>query len=230
MMAQQGIVKGDALQRIGSAGFILGAILIVIGNILLPRAVDARNVQEMVTAMGQRQFLTQISALLIMIGIWAVMTGAAGIYRSITTGGAAWARLGFYFVVVGTALWIVNLALDMASASAVANWLAAPATGRDAAYDVVSALSAFGLGVFSMNITVYWMAFAFLGVGMVRSAAYPRWLSWAGLILNAPVASLGIIQIVTGRLNTLNLIFMVLSLLSALWILATGIWVARKAW
>jgi hypothetical protein len=230
MTHQQGIVKGDVLQRIGSAGFIIGAVLIVTGNILLPRAVDARSVREMVTAMGEQQFLTRLSALLITIGIWAVMIGAAGVYRSLAAGGGAWARLGFYFVVVGTALWTVNLALDMASANAVAGWLAASGSGKEAAYYVVAALSAFGLGIFSMNIIIYWLAFAFLGIGMVGSAVYPRWLGWVGVILGMTLAPIGFIQIVTGRLNILNLIFMVFSLLAALWILAVGIWVARKAW
>jgi hypothetical protein len=227
-MTDQGIVKGEGLQKIGGAGFIIGAVLIVIGNVLLPRAVDARNVQEMVTAMGAQQRLTQLSTLLIAAGIWAVMIGASGVYRSITTRVAAWARLGFHFIVVGTALWTVSLALDMASARAVSNWLAAQAAAKDAAYYVVDALSALGLGIFSLNISVYWLAFAFLGIGMVGSAVYPRWLGWVWLILGFVVAPIGIVQIVTGRSSTLNLVFMGCSFVTALWTFVTGIWIARN--
>ncbi len=230
MAQQQGIVKGDALQKIGSAGFIIGTILLVIGNLLLPRAANPGNVQEMVAKLGEEKFPAQVSALLLAVGIWAVMIGMAGVYRSIPAGRTAWARLGFYVIVVGTALWTVSLAGDVATASAVANWLAAPAVGKEAAYSVVAALSAFGHGVYSMTLIVNWLAIAFLGIGMVGSAVYPRWLGWVGLILGIAVIAVGIIQTFAGRLNTLNLIFMVLSLLTTLWLFVVGIWVARKAW
>ncbi len=230
MTGEHGIVKGDALQKIGSAGFLIGAVLMVIGTILLPRTSGAGSVQEMVTAMGKEQFLTRFSALLITAGTWAMMIGAMGVYRSITAGGAAWARVGFSFVVAGTALWTVSLALDMAAADAVANWLAAPAAAKEAAYYAVAALSAFGLGMFSMNIVIYWLAFVFLGIGMILSALYPRVVGWGGVILGIAGASLGVIQLFTGRLNALNLIYTAVSLLTTLWLIVTAAWIARKAW
>lgn len=39
--------------------------------------------------------------------------------------GAAWARIGYYIALAGTALWTVSLSLDVAVASAAANWLSA---------------------------------------------------------------------------------------------------------
>jgi len=36
MTQQQGIVKGGALQKIGSAGFIIGAALMVMTGLLMP--------------------------------------------------------------------------------------------------------------------------------------------------------------------------------------------------
>ncbi|MBI2288235.1 MAG: hypothetical protein HYY41_02030 [Chloroflexi bacterium] len=231
MAQQQGIVKGDALQKLGSAGFIIGAILLVIFNILLPRAADPSNVQEMLKKMGGQEALSQVSALLIAVGTWAVMIGTAGVYRSISAGGAAWARLGFYGTVVGTAMWTVSLALHMATAGAAANWMTAPAAGQATAYSVAAALSAAGLATFSMTIIVVWLALIFLGIGMVLSTVYPRWLGWVVIVLGiATVVAVGLPQAFAGISSTLNLIFMALSLLTTLWILVIGIWVARKAW
>jgi hypothetical protein len=231
MAQQQGIVKGDVLQKIGSAGFIIGAILLVIFNLLLPRAADPSSTQEVLRKFGEQEVLTQICALLLAIGAWAVMIGSAGVYRSISTGGAAWARLGFYGIVVGTAMWAVNFALTMATAGAAANWLAAPAAGQATAYSVAASLYAASAAVETMSIIVYWLALVVLGIGMVFSAVYPRWIGWVGIVLGiATVAAVGVVAAFAGPSSTLELTFMVLSLLSMLWALVVGIWVARKAW
>ena len=112
MAQEEGIVKGDALQKMGSAGFIFGAILIAIGSLLLPHAaVPSSNWQEMQKELGEQAVLFQACALLMIFGYWAVMIGTAGVYRSITAAGAAWARVGFYFNLMGTAIWTVGMSL-----------------------------------------------------------------------------------------------------------------------
>ena len=111
LMQQQGIVKGDVLQRIASVGLILGAILMIIAGILYPRISDASSTQEWLQTYGDQELLTQICKFLFSIGIWAVMAGAMGIYRSISARGAAWARLGFYGILAGTAMFTIAWAL-----------------------------------------------------------------------------------------------------------------------
>jgi hypothetical protein len=51
---QSRIVEGDALQRLGSAGYLIGALLLVEGSLLLPCASDLGDVQAM-----QRTFAGQ---------------------------------------------------------------------------------------------------------------------------------------------------------------------------
>ena len=183
----------------------------------------------MLKPLGEQAFRAEVASLLIAAGFWAMMIGATGIYRSFTLG-AAWGRLGFYFLIVGTTLQTVSLSLDIATASAVANWLAASAEGQEAAWSVVVVLNAVGRGVIPMTWIVYWLGFAFFGIAMVRSALYPRWLGWVGLILATPVVAVGIIQTFTARTTTVTLVFVVLALLTNFWALAVGIWIARKAW
>jgi hypothetical protein len=231
MTQQQDIVQGDALQKIGGAGFIVGAILMALGGLLMPYAAKSTsNVREMLTPLGENEFSAQMSSLLMMIGIWAMMVGATGLCRTITVGGAAWARQGSNFILVGTATWTASLASDVATASAVAKWLAAPIEAKEATWSVVAALNAVGRGLYPSTIIVYWLAYAYLGIAMILSAVYPRWLGWAGLILSMPGVALGVIQIFTERSTTLTLGFAVLSLLTTLWAFVVGIWVARKAW
>jgi hypothetical protein len=231
MTQQQSIVKGDPLQKISSAGFIIGAILMMLGGLLMPYAAKpTSNIQEMLTPLGEHEFRAEVSSLLMMMGIWAMMIGAMGVYRSITAGGAAWARIGFNFILVGTGLWTASLSSDVATASAVAKWLAAPIDGKEAAWSAVAALNAVGRGSYPSTIIVYWLAFVFLGIGMIGSTVYPRWLGWVGLILSNAVIVVGVIQVFTARSTTLTLVYAVLSLLTTLWALVIGIWVARRAW
>ena len=233
-MTQQNIIKGDALQKISSAGFIIGAILVAVGGLLMPHAnTPTSDLQEMLKPLGEYQYRTIVASLFGMIGFWMVLIGVTGVARSITaseTKGAVWARLGFYFTLIGTVLWTVSWAMDINTANAVANWLSAPSDGKEATWNIVATLSAFGRGILPTTWVVYWLALAFLNVAMLQSDVYPIWLGWTGLIVNIPMIALGVFQVFTPRSITFTLIFSLLMLLTTLWNLTTGIWVARRAW
>jgi len=231
MTQAHGIVKGDAFQKTSSTGFILGAILLGISGLLMPHAANpTSDLKEMLTPLGEQASLTIGASLLMAIGFWAALSGVAGVNRSITSRGVTWARLGFYFALMGTALWTISLSLDVAVASAVANWLSAPIADKDAAWGVIAALAAFGRGMVPMTWIIYWLAIAVVNVAMIDSTVYPRRAGWAGLIVSVLVIALGIAQVFTARSLTLTLIFSALMMLSALWNLTVGVWVARKAW
>src|SRR5262245_35815956 len=205
-MAQQGIVKGDTLLKIGSAGFIIGAILFGVSGLLMPHANNhTSDLQEMLKGLGEYHYRTTISSLFGMVGFWMALIGVAGVNRSITARGAVWARLGFSFTLIGTALWTVCWALDMTTANAVANWLSTPIDGKAAAGSVVASLSAFGRGLVPTTWILYWLALAFLSIAMVHSDVYPGWLGWAGLIVSIPMITLGVIQMFIPRSITLTL-------------------------
>jgi len=231
MSQQQGIVKGDALQRLGSLGFIVGAVLLIVFNFLLPRAADPGNLQDLLTTLGNKVGLTQLAGLFIVVGSWAIMIGAAGIYRSITAAGAAWARLGFYGIIVGTTLNTIAIGLHVAEANVGADWLMATASDKVMAYYTGSAIVTVGKSVVTMYVLVEWMAIFFLGIGMARSAIYPKWQGWVALILGAlNVAIVGLPQFFAGMTGTLQILFAVLATLTTIWALIVGIWVARRAW
>lgn len=230
-MTRQSIMTEDGLQKLNSAGFVTGAILMVIGNLLMPYTTNPTgDLQEMLKPLGEQEFRSEASSLLIAVGFWAIMIGATGLYRSITGDGAPWARAGFYLLLVGTTLQTITLSLDVATAGAVAKWLAAPVGGKEAAWSVVVALNAVGRGVVPITWVVFWLGFAFLAIGMIGSVLYPRWLGWVGLILSIPVVAVGTIQVFNERSTTLTLVFVVLALLTNLWALSVGIWMARTAW
>jgi hypothetical protein len=224
------IPNADALQKLSGTGFIVGSILIVIGSLWLP-TIDLSHVLRAQQQFGEQAVRLQICALLITFGYWAIMLGTAGLYSSITATGSAWARLGFYFHIVGVVLWTLGMSLDVSYSVAIVNWMTSPAAAKEVAYSVVTVLSpaGFGRGLFPMNVMVNWLAFAFLGVGMALSAIYPRWLGWSGLILGMAGVLLGISMTFTGR-ERLFTPFIILWGFTILWWLMTGIWTAGRAW
>jgi hypothetical protein len=232
MSQEQGIVRGDTQLRLVSAGLIVGAILMVLGRLLFPPSLGIGNWLEMKEIVAEQAVRLQACALLIVFGYWAVMIGVVGLNHSITAAGAAWARVGLYFFLIGTAVWtIVGMSLDVSFPAAIVNSLGAPDAGKEAANSIVAVLSplGFGRGLFPLEVIVYWLAFVFLGIGMVQSAIYPRWLGWIALILGILGVPLGIAMTFTGREAMLNL-FIVLLAVTTLWFLVVGIWVARRAW
>jgi hypothetical protein len=64
------------------------------------------------------------------------MIGTSGIYQSVRLEGAVWVRLGFYFHLVGVALWTIGMTLDLSYPTANINWLEALTASKDISYSV----------------------------------------------------------------------------------------------
>lgn len=218
------------MEKLASTGFFIGALLVAIGSLLVPRADDLSNVLEMQQVFGENVVLLQTSALLITFGFWSVMAGMVGFYHLIIDRNSPWLLLAFYFHIAGVVLWSVGMSLDISYPAAIANWLAAPAADKDLTYAVVTVLSplGFGRGLFPLNVLINWLAFTFLGMGMIQHAFFPRWLGFVGLAVGLLGLPLGIAMTFTGREALVNL-FVILMLLTIVWWLAIAIWLARKA-
>ena len=86
--------------------------------------------------------------------------------------------------------------------------------------------------LFGMTIILYWLALAFLGIGLVASSVYPKWLGWAIILpAVATVVAVGIPQTVAGSSHIINNVFFpILAISSTLWALIMGGWITRRAW
>jgi hypothetical protein len=217
------------MRKLAGIGFFLGALLVAIGSLLVPRADDLGNVLEMQQAFGDNVVLLQASALLITFGFWAVMAGMIGFYRFTIDSNSPWMLLAFYFHIAGVVLWSMGMSLDISYPAAIANWLAAPAADKDLAYSVVTVLSplGFGRGLFPLNVLINWLAFTFLGMGIMQNALFPRWLGLVGMVVGLFGLLLGTAMTFTGREALVNL-FVILMLLTIVWWLTIAIWLAQK--
>ncbi|MDP6511263.1 MAG: hypothetical protein QGH23_08670 [Dehalococcoidia bacterium] len=77
---QQGIAKGDVLSRIAGIAFIVGGVLLIVGNILHPRVSDPSNMQALIQSIaGNTGGLWELDHLLLAAGIWGLMIGVVGV-------------------------------------------------------------------------------------------------------------------------------------------------------
>ena len=183
------------------------------------------------TAWGNKAGQVRFAELFIAIGSLGIMMGAAGVYRSINARGAAWVRLGFYGIIVGTAIGVISSGIMTNMTKTYASWLGAPDANKASMFTASIAVTMVCAAVNAVYHIVQWTGIALLGIGMVRSQVYPRWLGRGGAALGVlTVAIVGIPQFLSGLTDTIQTSFAVLATLTFVWALMLGIWVARKAW
>ena len=217
--------QGDVLQKIAGLAFIVGGVLTLVFNALFPRADDPSGVTQVLQKLADNETLSQLSFLGIAIGIWALMMGTVGVYRNISTGGgAAWARMGFYGVIVGTTLFTISSAIGLAAV----DWGAAGSGVNNSLYSIAAALQAASFSIFDMTVIVFWLALSFMAIGVVLSSAYPKWLGWILLVLSVVIVGIGFPQFFIERSEVADYIFAVPAGLTSVWALIIGIWMTRR--
>lgn len=229
----QSVVKGDTLQRLAGISFILGAVLVMFVNILFPRGSDPSDTRGWIQAWANAGSFFKLLNLILAAGMWALMIGAAGIYRSHISGSAAaWTRMGFYGVIVGTVLWTLTAVSGIGMSSVLDQWGKSTEPAKSTTLLIASSHMYMMTTLWSMSILVFWLALTFLGIGMVLGAVYPKWLSWSLVVLSVLTwLMVGIPQTLGGLSSPVtNVFFPILTGLSLLWALVTGILILRKAW
>lgn len=221
--------RGDVLQKIAGLGFIVGGILTLVSNAIFPRPDDPSVMAQVLESYADNETLSQLSFLGTTMGVIAIMIGAAGVYRSISTGGAAaLARLGFYGVIVGTTLFSVSSGVGLAAVENAVDWVSAGSPMDTAAFSVSAALAATSNSIFDMTVVVFWLALIFLAIGMVLSSVYPKWLGWVLLVASAAVVVIGFLRLFTEPTQASEIIFAVPAGLTSIWALVIGIWITRR--
>lgn len=232
--AEQGIQKGDVLQKIAGLSLIIGGILLIVGNALVPRVDDPGDVRDFIeNAADNAGGFTEIVFLLLAVGLAVLVLGFAGVYRSVTSGAAAaWVRLGFYGFIAGSAVLVSFTGFFGLGLAAIAEeWDSMAASAdKEALFQGFTAVYWALDGAFSVAIVMYWGTMTLLFAGIVMSTTYPKWLGWAGLINAAVVTVIGFVYAFADLTQGLDLTFGIAALVSTIWVVLLGVVVTRKAW
>ncbi|MCH8801868.1 MAG: hypothetical protein IH963_13270 [Chloroflexi bacterium] len=227
---EQGTYKGDVLQKISGLSFIMGTILLVVFG-LLHHGEDLEDLNGTIINIAEGNGgLVQIDHILIAVGFWALMIGMVGVYRSISSGAAAeWVRIGFYGLIIATALRAVFLAIDgVGLAMVVEQWEEATGADKATIFVTFSSLEVMLDGLRSMTDVFFGVALVLLGIGISISAVYPRLLGWAVIVAGAVWTVIGIVIGIAGSSSDLDILFAVAFILTIVSHLVMGIVITRR--
>ena len=218
-----------ALLRIGSVSAIVGAVLLVIVNILHPRGTEWGDTR------GHLQEIADSGVYLgdhigLLVAVLLVVGGLVALYRSISSGtAAALARLGFAAALVSGGFVAVEMALDGTAIKVVADsW----ASSQDAAlFQAAYVLEQVNIALFSFLIFIFFgVTFILYGLAVALADVYPKWLGWAAFALGVAAAVLGLVQTYEGPSDLLtNILFPVVSIFLTVWVFVIGVLMWRRA-
>lgn len=137
-----------------------------------------------------------------------------------------WGRAGFHVLTVGLALWA-----GVCVAEAAVKGLADGARGDPGLLGAARAVAALGDAGITAAEIVYWLGIALLGLGIMQSTRYPRWMGAIGLVTGALLSvGVGWCRAFGGPNRwTEEFGFPILAILTLVWTLVLGVLLWRTA-
>lgn len=222
--------EGDVLQRVTPVGLIIGGVFSLAANAIFLtslRAVDPNSLASTVLTYSDNELLGKIGALARAVGIWAMVVGFTNVHHFIRVGaGAAWARVGFYGLVIGGSGLTVAEGLAFGAIQAAAGWAAAPA---DLTLGTANSLFLASRSTYDLSVIAFWSALLVIGFAWTRTNVYPLWAAWSLLGLGAWTTALAIVRLFNAT-AALGLAIALPIGLTSVWAVVVGIWLTRKAW
>lgn len=213
-----------SLRRMGAVCAVVGALLTGLFNGMHPELAEPAGIVK--NAAGSSSWTVVhwgliVGMVLMQLGFSALAQSLRGPTRQ---GAGDWASLGVHMLVLGLALWICVFAAEAAlkPLAQTAGRLEGGALALAGLVDAVATAATF----------VYWLGIALLGVGLLLSERYPRWLGATGLAVGAAISlSVGLSKAFLGASAwTERYGFQTLAILFLAWTLALGALLWRGAY
>ena len=215
-------MEDRSMLRIGSVSAMLGAIILVITNVMHPRDFEyGDTASHFADVAGSDIYLGDHIGLL--VGALLMSAGMIAIARSLReTTAAAWAFFALISAVVAAGLMVVLIAIDGVAFAAIADSV----TG-----DAALVFEEIGFGLFSMLIFfTFGVQFSLFGVALSMSDNYPKYMGWIALVGGIAGMAIGLTQAYEGPSETLTtILFPIVSVLLTLWVLVMGVFMWKKS-
>ena len=216
-----------ALLRIGAVSAALGVITLFVADAFHgghdPADLEATLPEYAANANWEVVHIGQF------LGYALILISLVALYRSITEGrGVALARLGYVTVVLATAVYAVNQAVDGVAIKFVADeWVSASAAEQANTFRIAQAVRHIEIGLSSYAELIMGAALFLYGLAIALSDVYPKLLGWAAVVVGIGWVVLGLLVAHSGF--TQVDLTMLLSVLLALWLLVLAVFLWRKA-
>ena len=216
-----------ALLRIGAVSAALGVITLFVADAFHgghdPADLEATLPEYAANANWEVVHIGQF------LGYALILISLVALYRSITEGrGVALARLGYVVVLLATAVYAVNQAVDGVAIKFVADeWVSASAAEQANAFRIAQPVRHIEIGLSSYAELIMGAALFLYGLAIALSDVYPKLLGWAAVVVGIGWVVLGLLVAHNG-FTQVDLTISV-SVLLALWLLVLAVFLWRRA-
>ena len=221
------MTEADVLRRVTSVSLIAGGILMTAAAVTFPVG-DPDETLVSLSAYSNHEVRGLLGAFGSAVGVWILAAGFSNTHHLIGQGaGAAWARLGWYTMVLGAAGITVAQGLTIGTIEVAVSWGDAPA---ESTFSVASGLFVASEAVYDLSIVAFWGGLAVIALGMTRTDAHPGWSSWSLLAIGAATAATGVLHLFSdvNPLDEYELLVLVGP--TSVWAVLTGGWLAISGW
>ncbi len=216
--------------RIGAVAFVVGLVMAVVFELLHPSREDPNNNPLVFAEYAQdgdwvTVHLGALAAALLLIGGLVTVSSSVALGPSV---GAAWARMaGAAAVTAAAAYGVLQVVDGVALKRAVDAWVAAPADGKTAAFAAAQAVRWAEYGLNSLAFSLVALTLVLVGVALLASDRFPRWLGAWAIVAGLAYATRGLVVAYRGfEANPSGLVALILF---GSWVLVMAVFMWRRS-
>jgi hypothetical protein len=210
--------------KAGAVCAIGGSVLLFAGTYLHPMEAEPNDAVEAFTEYAADNLwiashLMQLAGCALIIAALLLLS-----WRLETTNAAPWSRLAAGGAVASLAVATALQAVDgVALKVMVDNWVAAPATQKDAALYAAFAVRQVEIGLASTASLLFGLTVIMYGLALLRARIYPVWIAGSALLPGVGSAIAGVVTAYSGFSELAMAISMPAGSLLLLWMVGMGV-------
>ncbi len=220
----------QSLARPGAVAAFVGTVVFLVSTLLHPLGADPNDPVAAFAEYAADPFWVW-SHLGQFLGVAMLGVALVALAGTLEPGpAAAWGRVGVAgtaaFVAGGAALQAVD---GVALKVMVDRWAAATGQAQEQAFEAAFAVRQVEIGLASLFSIVAGLTLLAFGVALIRSARYPAWLGWLGLLPGLGLLVAGAAQASTGFSGMAMTLSMAVSAVLLFWVILVAVLMWRLA-
>lgn len=219
-----------SVRRLGGGAAVLGGVLALVGNLLHPRYANTSDVARFSQiATSNRYAVADALLVFALIGVVVGVYSIAAVVREDSDSAAA--RLGGVVAAVGGAMAISQFAVEeYGLRQSARTFVSATRLDQRAAFFAAVGVDKLNSALFAgWTIVLLGVAPLLIGIAILRANRLPNWQGGIAVLGGGICAVAGTVDLLKADQSSMDLVFLVGSLLVTAWVIAGGVSLWREA-